>query len=78
VVAWLLRERATGLEWRFGDSDLVWEAGSYDYARFELHVLDEDVRGAPDGLPKLSPLRHDQPYSREDFRITDRVAVGDQ
>ncbi|SFW70996.1 hypothetical protein [Amycolatopsis australiensis] len=51
AVAWLLRERATGQEWRIGDSDLAWEAGGYDAARFELHVLDEDVDGAPDGLP---------------------------
>lgn len=50
-MAWLLRERATGREWRIGDSDLAWEAGGYDTVRFELHVLDEDVDGAPDGLP---------------------------
>jgi hypothetical protein len=50
-VAWLLRERVTGCEWRVGDSDLAWEAGGYDTARFELHVLDEEVMGAPDGLP---------------------------
>jgi hypothetical protein len=50
-VAWLLRERKTGEEWRCGDSDLAWEAGGYDTARFELHVLDEEVSGAPDGLP---------------------------
>jgi len=51
AVAWLLRERATGREWRMGDSNLAWEAGGYDTARFELHVLDEDVTGTPDGLP---------------------------
>ena len=50
-MAWLLRERVTGCEWRVGDSDLAWEAGGYDTARFELHVLDEEVLGAPDGLP---------------------------
>jgi len=50
-MAWLLRERATGREWRIGDSDLAWEAGGYDTARFELHFLDEDISGAPDGLP---------------------------
>jgi len=50
-VSWLLRERVTGREWRIGDSDLAWEAGGYDTARFELHFLDEDVSGAPDGLP---------------------------
>ena len=50
-MAWLLRERVTGCEWRIGDSDLAWEAGGYDTARFELHVLDEEVVGAPDGLP---------------------------
>lgn len=55
-MAWLLRERATGLEWRFGHSDLAWEAGGYDSARFELHVLDEEVSGSPDGLPELSRL----------------------
>jgi hypothetical protein len=49
-VAWLLRERVSGCEWRIGDSDLAWEAGGYDAARFELHVLDEEVVGAPDGL----------------------------
>ncbi len=53
-MAWLLRERASGQEWRFGDSDLAWEAGGYDPARFELHVLDEDVSGAPDGSPLAS------------------------
>lgn len=47
----MLRERATGCEWRIGDSDLAWEAGGYDTVRFELHVLDEEVSGAPDGLP---------------------------
>ncbi|RSM36031.1 hypothetical protein DMA12_41880 [Amycolatopsis balhimycina DSM 5908] len=52
-MAWLLRERVTGCEWRIGDSDLAWEAGGYDTARFELHVLDEDVTGAPDGLPSF-------------------------
>jgi hypothetical protein len=41
----------TGCEWRIGDSDLAWEAGGFDTARFELHVLDEEVIGAPDGLP---------------------------
>lgn len=51
VVAWLLKERASGREWRIGDSDLAWEAGGYDPARFELHVLDEDVIGTPDGQP---------------------------
>lgn len=56
-MAWLLRERASGREWRFGDSDLAWEAGSYDTARFELHVLDEDVSGAPDGSPLASACR---------------------
>ena len=50
-MAWLLRERVTGCEWRVGDSDLAWEAGGYDTARFELHVLAEEVIGAPDGLP---------------------------
>jgi hypothetical protein len=50
-VAWLLRERATGCEWRVGNSDLAWEIGGYDTARFELHVLDEAVVGAPDGRP---------------------------
>lgn len=50
-MAWLLKERASGREWRIGDSDLAWEAGGYDPARFELHVLDEDVIGTPDGLP---------------------------
>ncbi len=53
-MAWLLTERASGREWRFGDSDLAWEAGGYDTARFELHVLDEDVSGAPDGSPLAS------------------------
>lgn len=55
TVAWLLKERATGREWRIGDSDLAWEAGGYDVARFELHVLDEEVSGAPDGLPEPRP-----------------------
>lgn len=50
-MAWLLKERASGREWRFGTSDLAWEAGGYDSARFELHVLDEEVIGAPDGVP---------------------------
>ncbi|RSD14797.1 hypothetical protein [Amycolatopsis eburnea] len=54
-MAWLLRERATGREWRIGDSDLAWEAGGFDTARFELHVLAEDVSGAPDGFPELRP-----------------------
>jgi hypothetical protein len=52
VVAWLLRERATGREWRVGNSDLAWEAGGYDSARFELHVLADDVNGTPDGVPE--------------------------
>lgn len=56
-MAWLLRERASGREWRFGDSDLAWEAGGYDTARFELHVLDEDVSGAPDGSPVVSACK---------------------
>jgi hypothetical protein len=50
-VAWLLKERASGREWRVGDSDLAWEAGGYDSARFKLHVLDEEVIGTPDGVP---------------------------
>jgi hypothetical protein len=50
-VAWLLRERATGHEWRVENSDLAWDIGGYDTARFELHVLDEAVVGAPDGRP---------------------------
>ncbi|WP_410633817.1 hypothetical protein [Amycolatopsis sp. cmx-4-83] len=50
-MAWLLKERASGREWRVGDSDVAWEAGGYDSTRFELHVLDEDVVGTPDGVP---------------------------
>ncbi|MFJ1758670.1 hypothetical protein ACIOD2_00030 [Amycolatopsis sp. NPDC088138] len=50
-MAWLLSERASGRTWRVGDSDLAWEIGGYDLARFELHVLDEEVVGAPDGRP---------------------------
>jgi hypothetical protein len=50
-MSWLLRERATGKEWRFGDSDTAWDAGGYDPTRFEAHVLDERVDGAPDGYP---------------------------
>lgn len=50
-MAWLLKERASGREWRVGDSDLAWEAGGYDSARFELHFLDQEVIGTPDGVP---------------------------
>jgi hypothetical protein len=37
-----------------GDSDLAWEIGGYDLARFELHVLDEEVVGTLDGRPTLT------------------------
>lgn len=53
-MAWLLRERATGHEWRVESSDLAWDIGGYDTARFELHVLDEPVVGVPDGRPSQS------------------------
>jgi hypothetical protein len=43
TVSWLLRERVSVQEWRFQDSDLVWEAGDFDTSRFEVHVLDERV-----------------------------------
>ena len=55
-MAWLVRERASGREWRVGDSDLAWDIGGYDATRFELHVLDEEVVGAPDGKPGLTPV----------------------
>jgi hypothetical protein len=55
TVSWLLRERVSGREWRFQDSDLVWEAGGFDTSRFEVHVLDERVVGSPDGSPAQSP-----------------------
>jgi hypothetical protein len=54
TVGWLLRERVSGREWRFQDSDLVWDAGGFDTSRFEVHVLDERVVGSPDGSPALS------------------------
>jgi hypothetical protein len=57
AVAWLLSERATGRAWRAGVSDPAWEIGGYDLARFELHVLVEDVVGTPDGRP--SPVSGD-------------------
>lgn len=50
-MGWLLRERATGREWRLGSSDAAWAAGGFDPARFELHVTDERVVGCPDGYP---------------------------
>ncbi len=50
-MAWLVSERASGRTWRAGDSDLAWEIGGYDLARFDLHVLDEEVVGTPDGAP---------------------------
>ncbi|MEV6823515.1 hypothetical protein [Amycolatopsis sp. NPDC051102] len=50
-MAWLVRERASGREWRVGESDLAWDIDGYDATRFELHVLDEKVVGAPDGNP---------------------------
>jgi hypothetical protein len=50
-VAWSLSDRASGHVWRVGDSDLAWEIEGYDLTRFELHVLDEEVVGAPDGRP---------------------------
>lgn len=46
---WCASEPAA--EWRVGDSDLAGDIGGYDAARFELHVLDEKVVGAPDGKP---------------------------
>ncbi len=45
-MAWLVRERATGNEWRVDTSDLAWEVGGYDITRFELHVLDEAIDDA--------------------------------
>lgn len=59
-MAWLLRERATGHEWRVGNSDLAWDIGGYDTARFELHVLDERVVGVPDGRPGPAQRRGEQ------------------
>ena len=56
-MAWLLRERVTGHEWRVGNSELAWDIGGYDTARFELHVLDEAVAGTPDGRPGESQDR---------------------
>ncbi|GAA4554267.1 hypothetical protein GCM10023192_88430 [Amycolatopsis samaneae] len=50
-VGWLLRERATGREWRLENSDMAWTEGGYDLARFELHVTAEEVVGQPDGVP---------------------------
>jgi hypothetical protein len=50
-VAWLVRERATGREWRVVDSDQAWNAGGYDATRFELHVLDETGATPPTGEP---------------------------
>ncbi|MCR6488255.1 hypothetical protein M8542_36040 [Amycolatopsis sp. OK19-0408] len=50
-MAWLLRERATGHEWRVGNSDLAWDIGGYDTARFELHVLDKAAAGTPEVRP---------------------------
>lgn len=50
-MAWLVRERSSGREWRVGNSDLAWDIGGYDTGRFELHVLDEKVVGAPDVKP---------------------------
>ena len=54
-MSWLLRERVSGREWRFQDSDLVWDAGGFDTSRFEVHVLDERVVGSPDGHPESPP-----------------------
>ncbi|MFC4086245.1 hypothetical protein [Amycolatopsis samaneae] len=50
-MGWLLRERATGREWRLENSDMAWTEGGYDLARFELHVTAEEVVGQPDGVP---------------------------
>jgi hypothetical protein len=51
-MGWLLRERATGREWRYADPDKAWDAGGYDTTRFELHVMAEPITGAPDGYPE--------------------------
>ncbi|MFI0805273.1 hypothetical protein SAMN04489729_6875 [Amycolatopsis lurida] len=50
-LSWLVRERATGREWRVDTSEMAWEVGGYDLGRFEIHVIDELVNGAPDGYP---------------------------
>ncbi|MFD8496006.1 hypothetical protein [Amycolatopsis sp. NPDC059657] len=53
-LSWLVRERVSGREWRVETSDMAWEAGGYDPARFEVHVIGERVLGAPDGYPDLT------------------------
>jgi hypothetical protein len=50
-MSWLVRERATGESWRFGESEMAWHAGGYDPWRFEVHVIAEAITGAPDGYP---------------------------
>ncbi|MCU1684513.1 MAG: hypothetical protein JWQ81_5252 [Amycolatopsis sp.] len=50
-MGWLLRERATGQEWRYADPDRAWDAGGYDTTRFEVHVMAQPITGAPDGYP---------------------------
>ena len=52
-LSWLLREPATGREWRVETSEMAWEAGGYDPGRFEVHVIGERVVGAPNGYPGL-------------------------
>ncbi|GLY44503.1 hypothetical protein Amsp01_105260 [Amycolatopsis sp. NBRC 101858] len=62
-MAWLVSERASGRAWRAGDSDLAWEIGGYDMVRFELHVLDEEIVGTPDGRPGSTPAAKPRPAS---------------
>lgn len=63
-LGWLVRERLTGCEWRVETSDMAWEAGGYDLRRFEVHVIDERVVGAPDGYPDLTSSESFEPLAR--------------
>ncbi|RSN44930.1 hypothetical protein DMC64_18785 [Amycolatopsis sp. WAC 04197] len=50
-VVWLVRERVTGREWCVETSDMAREAGGYEPRRFKVHVIGEQVVGAPDVYP---------------------------
>ncbi|MFF1614162.1 hypothetical protein ACFVYA_40900 [Amycolatopsis sp. NPDC058278] len=46
--SWLVRERATGMEWRVAMSGMAWEAGGYDPGRFEVYVADTPIGVDPE------------------------------
>jgi len=75
-VAWLLRERVTGCEWRVGDSDLAWEAGGYDTAQYREGTVQVDIIDL--GQPRLLwNTRIEQElsagYSEENWKKVERA-----